>query len=403
MSCKRCGFGDQYTTGLCVKCRDDESRERAIRREEIDRQYRLEELAIQESWASASRHAELLEAEHQRWYFSLPEHEKRRWDKKVEEEKAQAKRQALEILQNESLRQEQVRQEGERLKEYRQLNSDRLRIIEENLKSKINRKKSQFGFGTWLIILIIGVGCAAYYDQNYGRLEIDKLAGLGLAFKYHFIVIGILAGILFVSLIYFLIFVSNPIKVVPREITIERLKEYRQLNSDRLRIIEENLKSKINRSKLELGFSTWLFILILGVGCAAYYDHNYQKLAIPILYGIGLTFKYHFIVIGILAGILFVSLIYFLIFVSNPIKVIPREITLSESSSDDNLNAQKIELKVLSNELLISESSKNITVPDSIFDPTVKTLTSDNLNISRNSQCPCGSGEKYKNCHGKIT
>ena len=35
--------------------------------------------------------------------------------------------------------------------------------------------------------------------------------------------------------------------------------------------------------------------------------------------------------------------------ISNPIKVVPREITLSESSSDDDLNVQKIESKVLSN------------------------------------------------------
>ena len=290
MTCRRCGGiggkGNEYY--ICSYCIIDENKE-------IDRQNRGRNLAIQQSQADAIRHAEIMEAEHQRWYFSLPEHEKRRWDKKVEEEKAQADRQLKEYFHNEFLRQEQERKEGERLKEYRQLNSDRIRIIEENVASKINRKNSNFGFGTWLIFLTMGVGCAAYYDQNYGRLVIGKLAEIGLAFKYHVIVIGILAGILFVLLKYFLVLISNPIKVVPREIT------------------------------------------------------------------------------------------------------------LSESSSDDDLNVQKIEPKVLSNELLISESSKNITVPDSIFDPTVKTLSSDNLNISRNSQCPCGSGEKYKNCHGKIT
>ncbi|MDZ4273576.1 MAG: SEC-C metal-binding domain-containing protein, partial [Erythrobacter sp.] len=26
-----------------------------------------------------------------------------------------------------------------------------------------------------------------------------------------------------------------------------------------------------------------------------------------------------------------------------------------------------------------------------------------NLDISRNAQCPCGSGNKYKHCHGAIS
>ena len=106
MSCSRCGGGDRYMYGLCRLCD-------SIEREDRDRQNREENLAIQQSQADAIRHAEFMEAEHQRWYFSLPEHEKRRWDKKVEEEKAQADRQLKEYFHNEFLRQEQERKEQE--------------------------------------------------------------------------------------------------------------------------------------------------------------------------------------------------------------------------------------------------------------------------------------------------
>jgi preprotein translocase subunit SecA len=30
------------------------------------------------------------------------------------------------------------------------------------------------------------------------------------------------------------------------------------------------------------------------------------------------------------------------------------------------------------------------------------TLISDVARVGRNDPCPCGSGQKYKNCHGKL-
>ena len=31
-----------------------------------------------------------------------------------------------------------------------------------------------------------------------------------------------------------------------------------------------------------------------------------------------------------------------------------------------------------------------------------KEVFSDNKKVGRNEKCPCGSGKKYKNCHGKL-
>lgn len=35
-------------------------------------------------------------------------------------------------------------------------------------------------------------------------------------------------------------------------------------------------------------------------------------------------------------------------------------------------------------------------------EPTPQTFTRDQPKVGRNEPCPCGSGKKYKQCHGKL-
>ena len=36
-------------------------------------------------------------------------------------------------------------------------------------------------------------------------------------------------------------------------------------------------------------------------------------------------------------------------------------------------------------------------------DPDVDTFERDGIKVGRNEPCPCGSGQKYKQCHGKLS
>jgi hypothetical protein len=54
--------------------------------------------------------------------------------------------------------------------------------------------------------------------------------------------------------------------------------------------------------------------------------------------------------------------------------------------------------------LLLEETGKDVAAFDEFYERQLKTLRnlapSKRHLIQRNDQCPCGSGRKYKNCHG---
>jgi preprotein translocase subunit SecA len=69
-------------------------------------------------------------------------------------------------------------------------------------------------------------------------------------------------------------------------------------------------------------------------------------------------------------------------------------------------NEGDIDAALLSDQHEIEEVSNNFNISDFSQDPfsssPLKQSSSSSFKISRNSPCPCGSGEKYKHCCGKI-
>ena len=50
----------------------------------------------------------------------------------------------------------------------------------------------------------------------------------------------------------------------------------------------------------------------------------------------------------------------------------------------------------------VDETAKQQAQHDSALNQTASEGNMANMNISRNALCPCGSGLKYKHCHGKL-
>jgi uncharacterized protein YecA (UPF0149 family) len=50
----------------------------------------------------------------------------------------------------------------------------------------------------------------------------------------------------------------------------------------------------------------------------------------------------------------------------------------------------------------VDETAKQHAQHDSQLNQNTSEKNMSNMNISRNALCPCGSGLKYKHCHGKL-
>jgi preprotein translocase subunit SecA len=53
--------------------------------------------------------------------------------------------------------------------------------------------------------------------------------------------------------------------------------------------------------------------------------------------------------------------------------------------------------------ILDDNSLENLALDDTEVAEPTQTFVRDNAKTGRNDPCPCGSGKKYKQCHGKLT
>ncbi len=73
------------------------------------------------------------------------------------------------------------------------------------------------------------------------------------------------------------------------------------------------------------------------------------------------------------------------------------------SSDDDEIDYEDVENLVEDSDGEKSENVDEGQVQNSSTAKADKQLTGDVFAVSRNALCPCGSGKKYKYCHGKVT
>lgn len=73
-----------------------------------------------------------------------------------------------------------------------------------------------------------------------------------------------------------------------------------------------------------------------------------------------------------------------------------KDIVIDNGTSAVKILAQLIIGPSMNVELALQQSSPSVAKPMNEYKPTITELT-------RNSPCHCGSGERYKNCHGKIS
>jgi len=76
--------------------------------------------------------------------------------------------------------------------------------------------------------------------------------------------------------------------------------------------------------------------------------------------------------------------------------------TQQKKSLGTNVRYQHAQVDTLnSNEALITEAERDKNVIP--FPSAQKPFTREERKIGRNESCPCGSGKKYKHCHGSLS
>jgi preprotein translocase subunit SecA len=78
------------------------------------------------------------------------------------------------------------------------------------------------------------------------------------------------------------------------------------------------------------------------------------------------------------------------------------EIEAQERERERLLAAQKLQLQHAAPQSAISSDSGPVG-PEAIAGPeTLAPVVRDGRKVGRNEPCPCGSGKKYKHCHGQL-